>query len=81
MRLLQNIKNNLRYNKVMRECGCVIKCRICLDIQNDAAECRKIDEHRYEYTCGKCGNVAIALYGIAPLPLWELSLQPRDNQP
>lgn len=68
---MQQWKQKRRERKVLDDCGCFIKCLKCGDIQNDNAECKKLDDHRYEYTCGGCGNVAIALYGVFPMPVWQ----------
>lgn len=69
--MFNRLKQKLREHRVLRQCGCFIKCLKCNEIQNDSAECKRIDANRYEYTCSKCGNVAIALYGVFPLPVWE----------
>lgn len=72
--MFEKWKQKRRYNRVMNQCGCVIKCLKCRDIQNDNAACKKLDEYRYEYTCGKCGNEAIALFGVFPIPVWEATV-------
>lgn len=78
--MFKKLRQKLRYRKVLRDCGCVIKCVECGDIQNDNAECKKLDANRYEYTCGKCKNVAIALFGVFPLPVWEfMVVQAQDK--
>ena len=77
---IANWKEKRREKRVLRDCGCFIKCLKCSDTQNDNAQCKKLDDVRYEYTCGKCGNVAIALYGVFPLPVWESTVRQTQEK-
>ncbi len=77
--MFNNFKQKLRERRVLKQCGCFIKCLKCGDIQNDSAECKKLDHYRYEYICSKCGNVAVAIYGAFPFPVWEETLRKTNT--
>jgi len=64
---------------VLKQYGCYIKCLKCDDIQNDSAECIRLGHYHYQYTCASCGNVAIAIYGAYPFPIWEDTLKRLQN--